>query len=68
MTGPAWSAEVPIDESPRPCGHGSTPRPEVEAEIVNEIARCTIPISEMSDWLDQRSVGEWRLVRRDYAD
>ena len=60
-----WVAEVAIDE---PVGSNlamwSVGRITDSAQV-DGLCLCCLPLSEMAAWLDRRSVGDWRFVRRE---
>jgi len=60
-----WKAEVPVDEPLRASIPGWSIGRIADSADVDAFQLCCFPISQMAVWLDQRSVGAWRFVRRE---
>ena len=61
----AWTAEVAIDEPIRSSLAMWSVGRITDSEEVDAFRLCCLPFSQMAAWLDQRSVGAWRFVRRE---
>lgn len=60
-----WTAEVPVDEPLRASIPGWSIGRIGDSADVDAFQLFCVPFSHMAMWLDQRSVGAWRFVRRE---